>query len=242
MNEPSRHTLSLPRAERDPLRWLVLGSGPTRAGWEECAELTRANVFAVNGGVLTCPNPSAYLTTDRRAFVGFARLAAAILSPDVDKYIGQASVEAANSGSYQVCGMRVRTAAQWAVYLSLKVYRAAFVEVFGVSGYEPDGSWQTVSTTAGDISDRAALKRYRRELLMADPQAAPNAANMKFSRGTRGKEDSNANAAALLVAMAGAFPAATIRLRGDGPVQRLIRQQATPKNLELDIPHNMEVP
>jgi hypothetical protein len=241
MSAPIRHILSSPRADRNRRHWLVLASGPTRIGWENCAELIQANVFAVNGGILSCPNPSAYLCTDK---VGVSIFGAhQNLPADCDAYIGQAAVEAANDGSYTIAGRRVRTAAQWAIYLSLSRYHATRVDVFGVSGYEDDGSWQTISTVGGQFDSLADRNRYRATARQPQPgEPTPHEAVICWPRQPNSKAGSNVNAARLMVAMAIMFPAATIRLRGDGPVQRLIRKRRIPTNLELDLPNNMEVP
>ena len=212
----TREWLPVPKEHRDPKTWVILGSGPNLdadGGWYAWATRLRANVFCVNGSILLCGNPSAYLCTDPVAVNIFKPHYESL---SCEKIIGRHAVER-ELGEYTIGKMRVRSAAMWAVYWALRVRGATSVHVFGVHGAK-DGTWSSVSSAGGSFADRAS---YTAAVTGAG-DATPCRAHLNYLTTWK---NSNENAAKNLVYMRKKFRgAARIDVHGDGPVPELIRE------------------
>lgn len=210
-----KHRLTRRPDQRTSGHWIILASGPNRAGWYEHAEREGCHVFCMNGSVALCENPSAYVATDRIAIEAFEPYWTA-LALDCPRFIGRTDVEHAVSGGYAISGHPVRTAALWATYLALQRYAAMRVHLYGVYGAE-NGEWHTVSSVAGRFNGRAKYAALARKAGKAEPQEA-----VLLHQGL--PDESNENAAMLIVAMRKQFPSATIELHGDGPVAKILKR------------------
>lgn len=211
-------TLSTPVHERDPDTWLVLGSGPNRDGWEVFAEQHKANVICCNGSLMLCSNPSSYVATDIVAKLAYKYLYESL---PVRIFIGRESIEAINP-SYQINSTRVRTVAVWATYISLNVFNAKHVHLFGVYG-STSRAWSSISFLSGTYK---CQKEYEKAVKINTNKSKVPLPVVLAYQGS--PDESNTNTASHLRHLQHTHPNASITIHGGGPVSELFASMPNP--------------